>query len=408
MVRRNVWERCVRYLDRKEIVLILGARQVGKTTLLRALKEQAESQGLPAHYLTLEDPDLLSALEETPENMFRFIRRPRDRTVLLIDEIQYLSAPSRFLKYLYDTYAETLKIVASGSSAFFIDRSFRDSLAGRKRIIDLFPFSFQEFLRANEETELEAIFSTEDYQKSTTKRSILVPQRRKLEPYLVEYLRFGGYPAVILEKDEEEKILTLEDLHRSFLKKDILEAGVQKEHAFYKTVSIIADESGGVMNASGMAGSIGVAPDTVRSYLHLLQKSYIVSAVPPFHRNIRKELTKMPKVYFLDSGFRNAVLNDFRAPQERLDRGAILENAVHSALRSGEDNGRTEEIRFWRTQDGREVDFVVGERIAFEAKWDPSRFRANKYRSFQEAYPEIRLAPVGWSNEEFLDLFDLF
>jgi len=141
VVKRNIWSRCKKYLERKEILLIIGARQTGKTTLLRAIASHLEQEGGKAFFLTLESPLLLAALNENPENIFKYIPRSEQQKYLLLDEVQYLQNPSKFLKYIYDIYSDTIKLVVSGSSAFYIDRSFKDSLAGRKRIIELFPFS---------------------------------------------------------------------------------------------------------------------------------------------------------------------------------------------------------------------------------------------------------------------------
>lgn len=403
MVERNVWGRCVQYLDRKEIILIVGARQVGKTTLLRGLSSHLEARGQKTYYFSLENPLLLENLNKNPENIFTYIPKNKNRKYLFLDEVQYLKNPSQFLKYLYDTYRDTLKLVVSGSSAFYIDRSFRDSMAGRKRIIELFPFSFSEFLNAKGETRLADNISAPNWLKSRKKRNFLVPEKEQLYAYLNEYLTYGGYPAVVLEENEEEKRFTLRDLHESFLKKDMLESGISRQFEFYRLVKIIAYQTGSLFNANEIANTLGISAETVREYTYLLRKSFIVGEISPFHTNVRKELTKMPKLYMLDSGFRNIVVNDFRTVAERRDKGEILENRIYISLRMQ----RTEPFYYWRTQDKKEIDFVIPDEYALETKWSVTQFNAKKYSTFTEAYPSIPLYPVVYRDDSFPELLDL-
>ena len=402
MVKRKVWDRCVRYLDRNEIILIVGARQVGKTTLLRELSSHLEGRGEKTYYFSLENPLLLESLNKNPENIFTYIPKNRGRKYLFLDEVQYLENPSQFLKYLYDTYQDTLKLVVSGSSAFYIDRSFTDSMAGRKRIIELFPFSFSEFLAAKREPRLAEIIATPNWLKSRKKRNLLVPEKEQLYAYLNEYLTYGGYPAVVLEENEEEKRFTLRDLHESFLKKDMLESGISRQFEFYCLVKIIANQTGSLFNANEIANTLGISAETVREYTYLLRKSFIVGELSPFHTNVRKELTKMPKLYMLDSGFRNIVVNDFRTVAERQDKGEILENRIYISLRMQ----RTEPFYYWRTQDKKEIDFIMPDEYALETKWSASQFNAKKYSTFTGAYPSIPLYPVVYLNDSCPDLLD--
>jgi len=138
-------------LEKDDILLIIGSRQVGKTTLLKEIARQLSDKGEEVYEYTLEDPEFLAELNDHPENIFDYIHKPKSRIYLLIDEIQYLKNPSNFLKYIYDLYGKTIKLVVTGSSAFYIDKTFKDSLAGRKKIIELFTFCFSEFLYAKGE-----------------------------------------------------------------------------------------------------------------------------------------------------------------------------------------------------------------------------------------------------------------
>lgn len=404
MITRSVWPRCLSWLERKELLLITGARQTGKTTLLRTIGKHVQAQGGKADYFSLENPITLEAFNNNPENVFSFLSPAAGkRRFLLIDEIQYLDNPTGFLKFLYDEYGETVKLVVSGSSAFYIDRNFTDSLAGRKRIIELFPFSFSEFLLARSEDELAAGIGRNRFPDRSVKDDFTIPDREKLHRYLDEYMTYGGYPGVVTEPDAEEKLFTLRDLHESFLKKDLLEAGVSEEFKLYQLLKLLAEGTGALFNANEAANTLGLSADTVRSYIHILEKAFIIQSVTPFHRNVRKELTKMPKVYFLDCGLRNTITGNYSPVSERTDRGALLENLIFIALRySGRDR-----INFWRTQDKKEVDFIFDGKAALEVKWQLSKFDTQKYRTFIESYPEIPLYPAVRRSDSALDPLDL-
>jgi len=160
-IPRNIEEKIRNHIARKEYTIITGARQTGKTTLLRELFSEQKKNNEKAFFLSLENIQILSDLNADPENIFKYAIRPiepfnrlkqNDRVIIFIDEIQYLDKPSNFLKFLYDKYLENLKIVATGSSAFYIDSSFDDSLAGRKRIFNLRTLSFDEYLRFSGKT----------------------------------------------------------------------------------------------------------------------------------------------------------------------------------------------------------------------------------------------------------------
>ena len=145
-----------------------------------------------------------------------------------------------------------------------------------------------------------------------------------------------------------------------------------------------------------------MSKDTVSRYLYVLQKSFIVRLCPPFYRNIRKELTKMPKIFFYDNGYRNFLINDFSHFSKRSDTGAYLENALFGEMvKSGIEN-----IKFWRTQGKKEIDFIIDDKLALEVKASKKMYRESKYRSFMDIYPDIPLKPVVPFDDEFLDVID--
>lgn len=364
-----------------EILLIVGARQAGKTTLLHQVEDIIKRQKKICHFLNLEDPEYLSLLNKSPKNLFKiFSFDLKQRNYLLIDEVQYLENPTNFLKYFYDEYKNKIKIIATGSSAFYLDRKFRDSLVGRKKIFHLFTLSFQEFLRFKEEKELA--------QKDFSKLSLA--EKEKALFYYREYLIYGGYPRVALAPfTEKEEVL--KDIAYSYIKKDIFEANIRREEAFFKLLKLLASQVGNLVNASELSSTLKVSRTAVEDYLALMQRSFHIALISPFYRNLRKEITKMPKVYFFDLGLRNFLLRNFKPFEQREDKGQILENALFRELLKSYD---IEEIKFWRTSQGQEVDFVVQEKVAYEVKTVPERFKKSKYKLFFENYPKIKFSLV--------------
>lgn len=377
--QRNLEAFIKKYLSTEEILLIVGPRQAGKTFLLHELERQLKLQDKICRFLDLEDPDYLSLLNKSPKNLFQIFPFDLSKTTyLLIDEVQYLARPSNFLKYLFDEYRGKIKIIATGSSAFYLDKKFKDSLVGRKKIFTLYTLSFRELL----------IFKNEPVLAKTDFEQLTLSEKEKISLLYLEYITYGGYPKVVLAPPEE-KVEILRDLAFSYIKKDVFEANIRQDEFFYKLLKILSSQVGNLVNALELSYTLGISKTAVDNYLYVMQKSFHVSLVKPFHRNIRKELTKMPKVFFLDLGLRNFFKNDFRIFLERDDKGQLLENAVFRQLADKYDLWN---LRFWRTADGHEVDFVIEDKnLAYEAKSQLTRVKSSLYQAFKKAYPNIEL-----------------
>ncbi len=385
-MQRTLFSNLVNHLQKKEFTILTGARQTGKSTLLRQMEAQCKVLSLPTIFLNLENKDILSVLNEQPLNLLNYLPDVKGRVVVFIDEIQYLNDPSNFLKLLYDEHVEQVKIVATGSSAFYIDDHFRDSLAGRKKIFQLLTCSFYEYLQLRNKDEL-----LQEYERILSNKEAKSTQLDYLRLEWQSYTLYGGYPAVITEQDNGEKIEKLKEIRDSFVKRDILESGVQNETAFYHLFRILAEQSGCLLNIHELANTLRVKNGTINNYLYILQKCFHLALVKPFYRNLRKELTKMPKAFLLDTGLRNCLLNNFQQPGDRLDKGEFWETSYFRVLaeKYGWDN-----VYYWRTADGNEVDFVLPEienPFAIETKYDEALIKPNKYKKFEEAYPAIPL-----------------
>ena len=386
MYHRKLFHDLLEHLPVKEFSIITGSRQTGKSTLLRQIEENCNQEGIPSTFLNLENKTLLTELNSNPLNVLKFLSNQRNRNVVLVDEIQYLDDPSNFMKLLYDEHALQLKIIASGSSAFYMDKRFKDSLAGRKKIFRLNTCSFKEYL------ELSGKFQLLDELMRLIKQKDA--KSSKLDYLRIEwedYALYGGYPAVITEADKNEKINRLKEIRDSFVKRDIQESGVLNETAFYQLFRILAAQTGSLVNINEISSTLRIKNETVVNYLHVLQKCFHISLINPFFRNLRKELIKMPKVFLLDTGMRNCLLDNFQPLSMRTDKGELWENSVFRMLADKYDVGT---IHYWRTSSGNEIDFVLpaGDKPrAIEAKYDRIRFKPLKYKLFKETYPEIPL-----------------
>jgi predicted AAA+ superfamily ATPase len=387
MERRLLFEKLNAHISKKQITLLIGARQVGKTTLLEQLQEEVQLRGQSTHFITLEDPQYLELLNEHPNKLFEIIPPVNDdkKMILFIDEIQYLKDPSNFLKYHYDLHQDMLKMVVTGSSAFYIDEKFKDSLAGRKRIFTLPTLSFTESLHFQNRSELIPFVNS---------GSLPLVHRSELDRKLNEYLIYGGYPAVILESELDEKQAVLKEISDSYVKKDALEASLKFPDIYMKLLKIIAGQSS-LFNSHEAGNDLKIDRMTVEAYLRVMRKSFHVSIVKPFSRNLSKELRKMPKLYLNDLGLRNYFVNNFSPIASREDKGDLLENY---AFRLFLDHYPMEEIKFWRTQKKQEVDFIIAEKNAYEIKYDQSGYNPSKYQYFKEKYPGIPLTLVHKNN----------
>lgn len=374
---RDVLDNIKKTLTREEVVVLTGARQTGKTFILIMLKNYLQGKKLPCHYFNLENPEYLKSFNEHPFKIFEFLPDSNEKQYVFIDEIQYLNEPTNFLKLLYDESRSKIKLVVSGSSAFYIDRKFKDSLAGRKFLFEIHPLNFNEFI----------VFSGHAELLEKRKEKLTIYYKSKITELWKKYITYGGYPKAALAETDEIRKITIEEIANSYIKKDIADAGIRNSEKYFALLKILASQTGQMVNSQELSNTLGMAHKTIEEYLYVIGKSYQSAFIKPFYGNLRKELTKMPKVYFYDLGLRNFFLNNYISIDKRQDKGSYLENIYFiEFLRK---TGSTDKIKFWRTQGKNEVDFIV-EKEAFEIKFDLSEFKSKKVRQFKELYPDIK------------------
>ena len=399
MVRRKKHTIISNHISKREFTILIGARQIGKSTLLKQLFEELKQNGEAVFFLNLDRKDILEELNQNPENLLKMCPLQSDKKIIVfIDEIQYLDDATNFLKLLFDEYSTQLKIVATGSSAFYIDRQFNDSLVGRKKIFQMGTLDFEEFLLFKNRADL--VNEISQFKSKKKSKSI---QENLLWAYMDEFINYGGYPAVVLEENVEDKIELLREIRDSYIKRDVLESGITDETKFYRMLMLLASQTGNLLNVNEISNTLRISNATVENYLYVLQKCFHITLLKPFYANLRKELTKMPKVYINDLGLRNVLINYFSPLEQRADKGAVLENFSFRLL---SERFEEDQIKYWRTADGNEVDFVIEtsylKGFAVEIKFSEQEAKTSKYNKFIQNYPDFPLEFWWWKKMDLL------
>jgi predicted AAA+ superfamily ATPase len=399
MIRRKKHTIISNHISKREFTILIGARQIGKSTLLKQLFEELKQNGEAVFFLNLDRKDILEELNQNPENLLKICPLQSDKKIIVfIDEIQYLDDATNFLKLLFDEYSTQLKIVATGSSAFYIDRQFNDSLVGRKKIFQMGTLDFEEFLLFKNRADL--VNEISQFKSKKKSKSI---QENLLWAYMDEFINYGGYPAVVLEENVEDKIELLREIRDSYIKRDVLESGITDETKFYRMLMLLASQTGNLLNVNEISNTLRISNATVENYLYVLQKCFHITLLKPFYANLRKELTKMPKVYINDLGLRNVLINYFSPLEQRADKGAVLENFSFRLL---SERFEEDQIKYWRTADGNEVDFVIEtsylKGFAVEIKFSEQEAKMSKYNKFIQNYPDFPLEFWWWKKMDLL------
>jgi len=326
-IKRSVFNSLIADLPRREVSIILGPRQVGKTFLLRKLEGYVKDKGLRARYYNLEIPHDLLKFNRPDTDLFDMLTTNID--VIFIDEFHYLPNASKLFKAIYDSGIK-VKIFASGSSSIEIHRHLKESLAGRRLVTRLMPLSFAEYIQLGSDT----------------------PE------LLLNYLDFGGLPGLINQASDNDRIRLLNEIFETYIQKDI-KSLIKEENirAFNMLIYLLAERQGSVVSVAGLAAVIGLTQRTIEHHISLLEQTYVLYPMSSYARNIGNELKKSRKFYFYDTGVRNTILRDFSPVSKRADGGALYESFVAIQM-----IGRLKpnmELKFWRTKAGHEIDFVV-------------------------------------------------
>ena len=369
-----------------KIILVLGARQVGKTTLVRDIGKRLEGEGKKILYLNCDLAEDGSAVNTNSKAILERLLSGID--VLLIDEAQRLDNPGLTLKIIYDNFPK-VRVLATGSSSFDLKNKLSDPLTGRYLDFTLYPFSFTEALQIGTNIDNKALMKNH--------ANALLPQ----------VMLYGLYPEVYLSNTSEQKQGLLERIVESYLFKDILTfQKVKNSQAIKDLTKAIAYQIGSEVNENELSNKLKIDRKTVVSYLDILEKSYVIVSAHPYSKNPRREIGSHYKIYFTDLGLRNALIGDFNPIGLRGDAGSLWENFLFVERKKMFANqGKTVESNFWRSYSGAEVDYIekaANEKIkAYEFKYNSGSLSKGAGSFSSEYGTKVQLI----NKENYLDLF---
>lgn len=363
-IKRNCFNNLIDQIFKPEISLLIGPRQVGKTWLLNKVNEHCIKLGKKTRYFNLENPNDLHSFKLPNKDLYNFLTS-NEGSVIFIDEFHYLENASKLFKAIFDS-KKNIKIFASGSSSIELHKHLKESLAGRLIKNRIYPLSYSEYKQSPN-----ADFNS--------------------------YLKFGGLPGTVNCQDDDAKLNIIQNIVETYLIKDI-KALIKEENirSFNNLLFILADKQANVLPTSNLSRELGVSEPTVSKYLEILNQTYVLGTISSFSRNLANELKKSKKYFIYDVGVSNMLLKNYSDYESRKDKGIIGESFVYNNLvRQLKPNM---DIKFWRTKQGDEVDFIIlKNRIPYPIEVKTS-LRENEIPSslkkFITIYPECKTAYI--------------
>lgn len=357
MIIRQLQERIETRMFAGKAIIVIGARQVGKSTLFRMI---IDKQNLPTLQLNCDEPETRDMLSNTNIANLRLLIA--NNRIVMIDEAQRVENIGMTLKLITDNFPD-VQLLVTGSSSFELQDKLNEPLTGRKFEYHLFPISTAEILNSQG----------------------LMKVNQTLEQRLI----FGSYPDIITHAEDAKELLT--NLAGSYLYKDLLSLdSVRRPTLLSKILTALALQVCSEVSYNEIAQIVGTDNKTVEKYIDLLEKCYIIFKLSTFNRNLRTELKKSKKIYFYDNGVRNAILNNFAPLSLRQDTGALWENFIISErIKANQYSSRYANSYFWRTTTQQEIDYIEecdGQFSLFEMKWNPRRSNTKFPASFESAY----------------------
>ena len=375
MIERLLYKTIENKLFAGKIIILTGARQVGKTTLLKQLLRQKEG------VLWLNGDELQVQNLFANASADRLLSEFSNSKIVILDEAQRIENIGLRLKLIADSDSE-VQVIATGSSAFELANKVNEPLTGRKWEYQMFPLSFGEMVAHH----------------GKLKEMRMLPRR----------IIYGYYPEVVTNDGNEVEILKL--LTDAYLYKDILSwESIKHPDKLQTLLRALAYQVGSQVSYNELSQMCSMDSKTVERYINLLEQCYIIFRLPSFSRNLRHELKSSRKIYFYDNGIRNALIADYRAPEVRQDIGALWENfVIAERMKSNEYYHRWVNRYFWRTKQQQEIDYLEesgGKLHAYEMKWNP-RAKASITKTFTEAYPNTEFQVITPENIADFLLFD--
>lgn len=372
MIKRHLESEIEKDFFKGKAIILLGARQVGKTTLMKEICKNKDE----VLWLDADDPDTQLLFENPTSTRLRTIIG--SHKILVVDEAQRIKDIGIKLKLISDQIKD-VQLVATGSSSFELANQINEPLTGRKWEYQLYPISYSEMVSHH----------------GLLEEMRMVPHR----------MVYGYYPEVVTNTGNEKRVLR--EIYNSYLYKDILKFDqIKKPEKVTKLLQALAFQIGNEVSYHELSKTVGIDNQTVEKYIDILEKAYIIFRLTAFSRNARKEIVKGRKIYFVDNGIRNAVIANFKLPELRQDIGALWENyLVSERFKFLKYNDIWANSYFWRTYDQQEIDYLEerdGKLFAYEFKWS-SKQKARLPKTFSNAYPDNHFKVINQENfEEFI------
>lgn len=369
-IKRKLEDTIREYMNKPEILAIVGPRQAGKTTLLKKIQTELQS----SIFLSFEDREDLELFEQDIKS---FAKKYLHYKYVFIDEFQYSKIGGKNLKYLFDTYPK-VKIIISGSSAIDLTIRAIKYLVGRVFVFNLYQLDFEEYLQFKDKNlfrlylDYKKIFAIKNGLTGLPK--VAAGVNREINILLKEFILWGGYPRVVLSENEEEKKIVLKNIYNTYFLRDVRDMlGLSDDFRFGKLIKALSIQVGQLVSYNELGFLAGYDYLTLKKYLNLLEKTFICQMVSPYFTNKRKEIIKNPKIYFFDTGLRNYTIGDFTQIDNRSDKGFLYENFIFEQCLKQEIP-----TNYWRTKMKAEVDFIIeiaNKKIPIESK---SKFSERK------------------------------
>jgi uncharacterized protein len=399
MKRRKHYPELLKEKNNKEISIIIGARQVGKTTILKELQKELSK----TNKTLFLDLDILSNAEKIQnfETLLNYLKlngyeeKQKEFFYLFFDEFQRYTDVSILMKNIYDN-TDNIKVYATGSSSLQIKNSIQESLAGRKKIHYLYPLDFEEYLWFKEDEE--AIKYYNNMPKVQGENIVI----GKLKLFLEEFMIYGGYPAVVLAETPKEKKEKLNNIFDLYVKKELIEyLAIKKILGAKKVIEYLAINNGQKTQYEEITNRCELSTYEVKQFIEVLNETFITTELRPFFTNKNKELVKTPKIYFIDNGVRNYFINNFNPTTLRGDVGFLFEGYIISELLKA----NIKYLKYWQNKKKQEVDIIidnVSEQIAIEIKYK-EKLKTEDYKNldvFKQEYPEAKLKLINLGTQQ--------
>jgi predicted AAA+ superfamily ATPase len=370
MITRRIYTELEKHLVKKQVTVILGMRRVGKSTAVKYLLSKVKHNNKlyldceKIEYQTLFNTPSYDAIINELELLGINFNKP---AVIALDEIQLIKNLPSFIKYIYDTYK--VKFIVTGSSSYYLKNQFTESLAGRKLIYEMYPLSFDEFL----------VFKNQKIQNIAKYSHINFNTTwyNKTSALYKEYITYGGFPEVVLQKNNKDKVELLWDIVNSYIDMDVkLLADYSLNKDLFNLIKLLAARIGSKIDFTKLSNVSGIERRKISDYIYLFENTYFLYLIKPFAKNTDVEITHQPKLYFADNGLL------YILGGENLSSGQLFENVVATQLK------KMHQLNYYQKKNGQEIDFILDSKIAVEVKETPI---IQDYNTLKNRAEELKL-----------------